>query len=114
MCDFQNGFLDPQSWYRQTLLGSDQSGNDSKNFNVHMTVNGFLNIQKFKFRKIMNLMIEARHSRTFWIWGAQTARGDALVRTDTWNVFWRPLDRFHDRKRSNGHIIVSSTFTGPF
>ena len=42
---------------KQTLLGSDQSGNVSKDFNVHMTVNGFLNIQKFKSRKNMNLMI---------------------------------------------------------
>ena len=47
------------------LLGSHQSGNESKNFNVHMIVNGFLNIQKFKCRKIMNLMIEERYSRIF-------------------------------------------------
>jgi len=111
MCDFQSGLFDTQSWYRQTLLGSDQSGNDSRNFTVKMTVNGFLNIQKLKFRKIMNLMTEARHSRTFWIWGVQTVRGDALVRTDVWNVFWSPLNRFHGQKRSNGHITVGSTFT---
>ena len=109
MCDFQSGLFDTQSWYGQTLLGSDQSGNDSMNFTVKMTVNGFLNIQKFKFRKTINLMTEARHSITFWIWGSQTVRGDALMRTDTWNVFWSPLDRFNGHKRSNGHIIGSWT-----
>ena len=53
MVDFVRWFLDPQEVYGQTLLGSDQSGNELKNFTVNMTVNGFLNIQKFKFRKIM-------------------------------------------------------------
>ena len=40
-CDLQSGLLNTQTWYGQTLLGSDQSGNGSKKFTVNMTVNGF-------------------------------------------------------------------------
>ena len=36
MVDFTSRFLDPQWIYRQTLLGSDQSGKGSKHFTVKM------------------------------------------------------------------------------
>ena len=77
MVDFTNRFLLPEWVYGQTLLGCDQSGNDFKNFTVNMTVNGSVNIQKFKFRKLMNMMTEAKVLTNFSIWVSQTVRGDA-------------------------------------
>ena len=75
--DFANRFLHPEWVYGQTLLGYDQSGNDFKNYTVNMTVNGFLDIQKFKFRKTINVTTEARSWWIFSIWILQTVRGDA-------------------------------------
>ena len=38
MGDLKNVFLDPQTWYGQTLLGSDQSGNDVEKATVKMSL----------------------------------------------------------------------------
>ena len=50
-CDLQNLMLDPQEGYGQTLLGYGRSNNKPREMTVKMTVNGFFEIQKFKFRK---------------------------------------------------------------
>ena len=68
MVDFTNRFLYPEWVYGQTLWGYVQSGNDFKEFIMNMTVNGFLNIQKFKFRKLMIMMTEASYWWIFSIW----------------------------------------------
>ena len=55
MVDFRGRFLDLQEWYGQTIVGSDQSGHELWEMTVNMTVNGFLEIQKFKCWKTMFL-----------------------------------------------------------
>ena len=47
----QNRFLISHEGYRLTLLAFDQSRNDLQIPTVNMTVNGYFQIQKFKFRK---------------------------------------------------------------
>ena len=49
--DLQYWFLNSHEGYRLTLSGFDQSGNDLQIPIVNMTVNGSVQIQKFKFRK---------------------------------------------------------------
>ena len=56
--DLQNRFLNTQQGYGLTLLGFDQSGNDLQIPTVNMTVNGYFQIQKFKFRKHVILLIQ--------------------------------------------------------
>ena len=51
MVDLENRFLNPHEGYRLTLLGLDQSGNSLQHLTVKMTVNGYFQIQKFKYRK---------------------------------------------------------------
>lgn len=60
MGELQGGFLNTQSWYEQTFLGSDQLGNDLEN----ITVNN-MNVNVFLISKIMNLMTESTHSGKF-------------------------------------------------
>ena len=53
----QNRFLNSHEGYRLTLVGVDQSGNDLQIPTVNMTVNGYFQIQKFKFRKYVFLKV---------------------------------------------------------
>ena len=56
--DLQNRFLNTQQGYGLTLLRFDQSGNDLQIPTVNMTVNGYFQIQKFKFLKHVILLIQ--------------------------------------------------------
>ena len=118
MCDFQSELFDTQSWYRQTLLGTDQSGNALRNFTVNMTVNmivnGFLNIQIFKWWKSCYWWPRQGIREFSESEGLGRSGGGPLMRTDVWNVFCGPLDRSQDQKWSNGHITVSWIFAGGF
>ena len=49
MVGLHNRFLYSEEDYRQTLLGYEQVKQDSQNINVNMTVNGFYEIQNFKY-----------------------------------------------------------------
>ena len=77
--DFRNRFLDTQWWYGPTLLVPKQLGCVPEISAINMTVNGFYEIQKFKYSKIIFSRIFTLFLNMSSVWCRKWIQGDPIA-----------------------------------